>query len=806
MRTLPLLILLGSTALAQSTPILPASPGDHAWSSAVDGAATPPTTRLGVDRRGAPRIEKPSVDSRAAADRVRGNVHGIDHSVMYYATQGGSLWARGANYKVSFDTAGATYIPAFGKRQPHNVPHALSPDLVTLGGELLAFEHAAPVVRDGDHVDLDRGAFVESYDLTPQALEQSFVFSSLPRTGDLVLRIPVASELEASESGAGLEFRGAFGRVVYGRATAVDARGRRQAVRTTLEDGAIELELDASFVDTAALPLVIDPIVSTFVINGWSNSNDYYSDAAYDPTLHQWVVVYEENNSGADSDVFVSALDDSGATAGGFYLDLSSDSWESVHCADNAQAQEWLIVATVISGPSQTIQGFEFGPGAPGGHQFLVANYLFNPPLFPVVGGDPAIGSGPTRFCVAYARSLSTTDWDIEAVMVDPNGVVSSEIGLSTSFNTVDTGPAISKSNDHDEWMIAWQRNSTASGGLAGIWGGRIRWDGVVTGPPFQISGTTTDARAPSVSSPLHGQLRFAVAWQERVGGVDYDILVSLLQGSTILDTKDIYNLEPDGQDQFDPSIDSDGQHFLLSHSDGFGLDYDLYASELYVLGNTLGITQTDMALDVDFNTTDDNSHVVSAASSGSTDPSLKHRYLVTWNSGPVGAWADILGGFVDGVDGGSKTPFCTAHDYGCPCSSGTIGHGCPNSANNQGALLTASGGASPTNDSLALQCTGMPPSATCIFLQGTSSVTPIAWFGDGVRCVGGTLIRLQSVTASAGAASLPVPGGSSISVLGHVPSTGGTRYYQVWYRDPANFCTPDTFNISNGMVVVWAP
>jgi hypothetical protein len=41
--------------------------------------------------------------------------------------------------------------------------------------------------------------------------------------------------------------------------------------------------------------------------------------------------------------------------------------------------------------------------------------------------------------------------------------------------------------------------------------------------------------------------------------------------------------------------------------------------------------------------------------------------------------------------------------------------------------------------------------------------------------------------------------------VRGAVPA-GATRTYQVWYRNAAAFCTSDTFNLTNGLVVTWAP
>lgn len=38
------------------------------------------------------------------------------------------------------------------------------------------------------------------------------------------------------------------------------------------------------------------------------------------------------------------------------------------------------------------------------------------------------------------------------------------------------------------------------------------------------------------------------------------------------------------------------------------------------------------------------------------------------------------------------------------------------------------------------------------------------------------------------------------------VPAAGGTRYYQLWYRDTATFCSASPFNLSNGIRVVWVP
>jgi hypothetical protein len=96
-----------------------------------------------------------------------------------------------------------------------------------------------------------------------------------------------------------------------------------------------------------------------------------------------------------------------------------------------------------------------------------------------------------------------------------------------------------------------------------------------------------------------------------------------------------------------------------------------------------------------------------------------------------------------------------------------------------------------------------MPNAASCLFFQGTL-VGNGAAFGDGKRCAAGTIIRLGTKTCVGGAASYPQGADVAIHTRGGIPVLGATRYYQVWYRNPAAFCTSSTFNTSNGLSVVW--
>jgi hypothetical protein len=117
--------------------------------------------------------------------------------------------------------------------------------------------------------------------------------------------------------------------------------------------------------------------------------------------------------------------------------------------------------------------------------------------------------------------------------------------------------------------------------------------------------------------------------------------------------------------------------------------------------------------------------------------------------------------------------------------------------------LLTSSGHPSTVNDTLLLQVSGLPSTSVCTFFQATSAGAA-SIFGDGLRCTAGTLVRLRTVTAVNGAANFPGPGDPLVHVQGGVFSDG-TWTYQVSYRNAANYCSPATFNISNGLSVLWA-
>lgn len=142
-----------------------------------------------------------------------------------------------------------------------------------------------------------------------------------------------------------------------------------------------------------------------------------------------------------------------------------------------------------------------------------------------------------------------------------------------------------------------------------------------------------------------------------------------------------------------------------------------------------------------------------------------------------------------------------------CPCLDSQVGlqEGCPSSLG-YGAKLTAHGNPNVVTDTFVLDGSQMPNSVA-LYLQGTQQVANGfgTIFGDGLLCVGGSIVRLGQETNVNGASHYPGVGDLPISVQGAAPA-GSTRDYQVWYRNSANYCTFATANLTNAIEVIWGP
>lgn len=155
----------------------------------------------------------------------------------------------------------------------------------------------------------------------------------------------------------------------------------------------------------------------------------------------------------------------------------------------------------------------------------------------------------------------------------------------------------------------------------------------------------------------------------------------------------------------------------------------------------------------------------------------------------------------VEIIGGPIGTPFCFGDGSGlaCPCGNlGATGEGCANSAGT-GGLLTAGGSNSFGADDITFSVVGLPAAKPALLFVGDASLGTGNPFGDGIRCVGGSIQRLDVLfTDGGGAANWPA-GQAAMGGWG----AGDQRFFQVWYRDPAGPCS-SMFNTSSGLDVTF--
>ena len=163
--------------------------------------------------------------------------------------------------------------------------------------------------------------------------------------------------------------------------------------------------------------------------------------------------------------------------------------------------------------------------------------------------------------------------------------------------------------------------------------------------------------------------------------------------------------------------------------------------------------------------------------------------------------WGDVI---ADSIIRVQAFCFGDGTGTGCPCGNfGGSGAGCMNGTL-QGAVLSTSGGTSISDGDLVLHGSQLIPGQPGLYFQGDNAVNGGAGvtFGDGLRCAGGNVVRLQVRAADAGGSSNT---SVDIGLEGSV-TAGAARRYQLWYRDPQSSMCGTTFNLTNGMEIFWLP
>ncbi len=171
------------------------------------------------------------------------------------------------------------------------------------------------------------------------------------------------------------------------------------------------------------------------------------------------------------------------------------------------------------------------------------------------------------------------------------------------------------------------------------------------------------------------------------------------------------------------------------------------------------------------------------------------------WNDQPVGGNGVVQGFYVEFSGVTIPGTFCEgteANPTGCPCGNpGNDGEGCANGTG-VGGKLRSTGAASVSSSELVLEGSQLIPNQPALYFQGNNAVNngDGILFGDGLRCAGGGVVRLQvRFSDSTGSSSTTV----DIATKGGV-AAGDVKRYQIWYRDPVTSPCGALFNLSNGL------
>ncbi len=206
--------------------------------------------------------------------------------------------AMGPGYSARFDDRGIEYLPVLGRGAARPYPIRFTLEAVRRGAHEVAFDPGAAPAVHADSVRYERsGTLSEVYDARRDGVEQSFVFASKPAgTGDLVVRGAIATELplaSASDDGVHYELPGAGG-VTFGAVTGVDANGAtaRGSIRVASDGAHVEWVLPAAFVDGAAYPLVLDPLIGSAFAVGDAPGVDLRPAVAFDEATGRYLVAW----------------------------------------------------------------------------------------------------------------------------------------------------------------------------------------------------------------------------------------------------------------------------------------------------------------------------------------------------------------------------------------------------------------------------------------------------------------------------------------------------------------------------------
>jgi hypothetical protein len=266
---------------------------------------------------------------RLVPERVPIHDEGVDPELGPLGT-----WAAGRDYKCGFADGAFVLVPYLGAEAPTAPAWRWQTVAATMGDQDLLGGGELRERHTDYRFERERGFVTERWDVLEHGVEQSFVVAAPAQRphGELRLCGRIVTSLAAASRGPAateLEFTAADGgyRLTYGVATAIDAAGRRCAVPGSFDGESITLHVPADFVAAAAWPLLVDPLLTPYVITTGSSwaFGDLDLDAIDGDTADQHLaMVWSRAAASGDHDLYVFRASSDFATAAQLGVELTT--------------------------------------------------------------------------------------------------------------------------------------------------------------------------------------------------------------------------------------------------------------------------------------------------------------------------------------------------------------------------------------------------------------------------------------------------------------------------------------------------
>lgn len=333
----------------------------------------------------------------------------------------------------------------------------------------------ASIHRDGWRIELEYGknhssegritrgvapGVTEILEASSEAFELSYLFDSRPPgSGDLVVRIDVASEMVAELGLApldGLSFRGRHGELHIGSVIGIDASGVQAQGELHWDGRQLSLSLPAAFVDQASYPLLLDPPVAPARPMTVA-TNDRFPDLAFDANSGIWGHIWVRRFSFSNRLLLFQRTDFGGAPLGApFVLGTASQFTRPsvANCGDTGH----FLFSYLIGGGGVTDEVLVGSVRAIDG--------AYDPLQNIGVSGLATMESqdlgGDFGELAMLAIAFDTGDVDLRKLKVDPSGQVleTGVVPLHMGSSFFGFGRAVRISNTNGEaghWAVAWE-------------------------------------------------------------------------------------------------------------------------------------------------------------------------------------------------------------------------------------------------------------------------------------------------------------------------------------------------------------